>query len=90
MTANTLERDCRFCSVISKTNGEGPIGSAGTYEHWIIAEIFQPWDDTIRILVPSQFLNASRIANTLSLKKHDYLSRQPVNPGCLKLSRPPG
>lgn len=47
MTANTLERDCRFCSVISKTNGEDPIGSAGTYEHWLIAEIPQPWDDTI-------------------------------------------
>jgi hypothetical protein len=47
MTANTLELDCRFCSVISKTNGEDPIGSAGTYDHWIIAEIPQPWPITI-------------------------------------------
>jgi len=47
ITIDTLETDCRFCSQISKTNGEDPIGSAGTYDHWIIAEIPQPWTTTI-------------------------------------------
>ncbi|WP_416669329.1 hypothetical protein [Egbenema bharatensis] len=47
MTANTLELDCRFCSQVAKANGQDPIGSAGTYEHWIIAGIPQPLDDTI-------------------------------------------
>jgi len=47
MTANTLETDCRFCSQVAKANGQDPIGSAGTYDHWIIAEIPQPWPTTI-------------------------------------------
>jgi hypothetical protein len=35
--------DCCFCSVISKANGEDPIGTAGTFDHWLILEMKQPW-----------------------------------------------
>ncbi|NMG06772.1 sucrase ferredoxin [Brasilonema sp. UFV-L1] len=35
--------DCRFCSLVSKANGEDPIGTAGTCDHWLIMEIPQPW-----------------------------------------------
>jgi len=38
-----MQQDCQFCSVISKANGEDPIGTAGTYDHWIITELPQPW-----------------------------------------------
>ncbi|PSF35025.1 sucrase ferredoxin [Aphanothece hegewaldii CCALA 016] len=39
--------DCRFCSEVSKNNGEDPIGTAGTYEHWLILELKQPWSPMI-------------------------------------------
>ncbi|GAA6620726.1 sucrase ferredoxin [Scytonema sp. NUACC26] len=39
--------DCRFCSLVSKTNGEDPIGTAGTCDHWLIMEIPQPWSQNI-------------------------------------------
>ncbi|NJO42417.1 MAG: sucrase ferredoxin [Cyanobacteria bacterium CRU_2_1] len=35
--------DCRFCSLISKANGEDPIGSAPIADHWLIIELPQPW-----------------------------------------------
>jgi len=47
LKTNALELDCRFCSLISKANGQDPIGSAGTFHHWLIAEIPQPWPTTI-------------------------------------------
>jgi len=47
LKTNTLESGCRFCSLVSKANGQDPIGSAGTYHHWLIAEIPQPWPTTI-------------------------------------------
>ncbi|MFN6559112.1 MAG: sucrase ferredoxin [Nostoc sp. ChiSLP01] len=39
--------DCRFCSLVSKTNKEDPIGTAGTCDHWLIMEIPQPWPQDI-------------------------------------------
>lgn len=42
--ANFLE-DCRFCSVVSKNNGEDPIGTAGTYDCWLITELPLPWTE---------------------------------------------
>lgn len=45
MVTDELQADCRFCSIISKGNGEDPIGTAGTYEHWLILELRQPWSD---------------------------------------------
>jgi len=37
--------NCHFCSVISKSNGEDPIGSAETYEHWLAMEMELPWSE---------------------------------------------
>lgn len=42
-TASDASTDCKFCSVASKTNGEDPIGTAGTHDHWLIVELPQPW-----------------------------------------------
>ncbi|MBC1237125.1 MULTISPECIES: sucrase ferredoxin [Nostoc] len=39
--------DCRFCSLVSKANGEDPIGTAGTCDHWLIMELPQPWPQNI-------------------------------------------
>ncbi|MDZ8085078.1 MAG: sucrase ferredoxin [Nostoc sp. DedQUE12b] len=46
-THELLITDCRFCSLVSKTNGEDPIGTAGTCDHWLIMEIPQPWSQEI-------------------------------------------
>lgn len=46
-THQFLTSDCRFCSLVSKANGEDPIGTAGTYEHWLIMEVSQPWPQEI-------------------------------------------
>ncbi|NJR39337.1 MAG: sucrase ferredoxin [Leptolyngbyaceae cyanobacterium CSU_1_4] len=35
--------DCRFCSLVSKANGEDPIGSAPLAQHWLVVELPQPW-----------------------------------------------
>ena len=43
-TKNTLT-ECRFCSEVSKANGEDPIGTASTCDHWLIIEIAQPWSE---------------------------------------------
>lgn len=43
MTPETLSSDCQFCSVVSKTNGEDPIGTANPVSGWVIVEIPQPW-----------------------------------------------
>ncbi|MFN6534927.1 MAG: sucrase ferredoxin [Nostoc sp. EkiNYC01] len=46
-THETLPRECRFCSLVSKANGEDLIGTAGTCEHWLIMEVPQPWPQEI-------------------------------------------
>jgi hypothetical protein len=38
---------CRFCSVVSKANGEDPIGTADPYDQWLILEMPLPWNKTI-------------------------------------------
>jgi hypothetical protein len=40
---NRASENCQFCSVVSKANGEDPIGTAGHHEHWLIMEIPLPW-----------------------------------------------
>jgi len=40
-----ISDECRFCSVVSKANGEDPIGSAWHYDQWLIIEMPQPWED---------------------------------------------
>lgn len=37
--------NCRFCCVVSKANGEDPIGSAPTYEHCLALEMQLPWTE---------------------------------------------
>ena len=43
MTTQKLLGDCQFCSVVSKANGEDPIGTAITADIWLIMEIPLPW-----------------------------------------------
>ena len=59
--------DCRFCSLVSKANGEDPIGTAGTADHWLIFELPLPWkeklpeDPRVRdAIAPFQTLAAER------------------------------
>ncbi|NEQ31526.1 MAG: sucrase ferredoxin [Leptolyngbya sp. SIO4C5] len=35
--------DCRYCSQVSKANGEDPVGSAQTVDYWLLVEVKQPW-----------------------------------------------
>ncbi|WP_414620784.1 sucrase ferredoxin [Calothrix sp. CCY 0018] len=42
-----LAKDCRFCSAVSKANGEDLIGTADTCDYWLIMEIPQPWPQEI-------------------------------------------
>jgi len=42
-------KNCRFCSVVSQSSGEDPIGSAGTYESYLIVEAVPPWPINIWI-----------------------------------------
>lgn len=60
--------DCRFCSEVSKNNGEDPIGTAGTYEHWLILELKQPWSPTIWVDDP-------RVTSLVALMKKLILWR---------------
>ncbi len=46
-THELFTKDCRFCSLVSQANGEDPIGTAGTCDHWLIIEISQPWPQEI-------------------------------------------
>ncbi|MEL6138262.1 MAG: sucrase ferredoxin [Cyanobacteria bacterium J06626_23] len=34
---------CRYCSVVSKANGEDPIGTAVTADQWLFIEVPLPW-----------------------------------------------
>jgi hypothetical protein len=43
MTLTPSITDCRFCSLVSKANGEDPIGSAPIADHWLVVELPQPW-----------------------------------------------
>lgn len=47
MLTEQTQTDCRFCSVVSKANGEDPIGTAATADHWLITEIPQPWSEKL-------------------------------------------
>jgi hypothetical protein len=66
MTASNFVPDCQFCSVISKTNGEDPIGSAKATDTWIIVELPLPWTKESLILNSplSPVFQAIRAGNT--------------------------
>lgn len=68
MPEQTLTADCQFCSVVSQANGEDPIGSAGTYDYWIITELAPPWSDEIWQQHPT-------IRTILSMLKDAILNR---------------
>lgn len=53
MLTNETLTDCRFCSVVSKANGEDPIGTAGTCDHWLIVELAQPWNEKLWLEHPT-------------------------------------
>ncbi|MCG9893166.1 MAG: sucrase ferredoxin [Thermosynechococcaceae cyanobacterium MS004] len=48
-STNKTQNNCRFCSEISQTNGEAPIGSANNAEQYLIIEAVQPWSNNIWI-----------------------------------------
>ena len=58
--------DCRFCSQVSKTNGEDPIGTAGNADHWLIMELAQPWTEQL-------FKEDPRIAPLVDLFKQLFI-----------------
>lgn len=45
MTASPLTADCKFCSDVSKANGEDPIGTANPSDRWLVMEIPMPWTE---------------------------------------------
>ncbi|MEH1930558.1 sucrase ferredoxin [Nostoc sp.] len=45
MMTQKLLTNCQFCSVVSKANGEDPIGTASNADIWLVMEIPQPWTE---------------------------------------------
>ncbi|MEO0490884.1 MAG: sucrase ferredoxin, partial [Cyanobacteria bacterium J06659_2] len=45
MTASPLTAACKFCSEVSKANGEDPIGSANPTDSWLVMELPLPWTE---------------------------------------------
>ncbi|QLE57674.1 sucrase ferredoxin [Nostoc sp. TCL26-01] len=45
MTTQKSSTNHQFCSVISKANGEDPIGSASTTHAWLVMEAALPWTE---------------------------------------------
>ena len=43
MVTENNTNTCNFCSVVAQANGDDPIGSAPTVDHWILIERPQPW-----------------------------------------------
>lgn len=57
----TIPNDCRFCSVVSKANGEDPIGSAWHYDRWLMIEMPQPWAAALWLEHPVLYIIYERI-----------------------------
>jgi len=36
--------NCQFCNLVSQNSGEDPLGSAGSYDQWLMIELPQPWE----------------------------------------------
>ena len=43
MLTDNTQTNCHFCSVVSKANGEEPIGTAPIGDRWLIIEMKLPW-----------------------------------------------
>ncbi len=65
ITQDTLT-DCRWCSQVSKANGEDPIGTARTASHWLVIEWALPWTEAM-------FHDDPRIASFLKLFKQLFM-----------------
>ena len=60
-----MHPDCKFCSAISKANGEDPIGSAAKYDRLLIIEAVPPWPGAIWIepgSMPQGVIDAFQLA----------------------------
>lgn len=61
MSDSAALANCQFCSVISKANGEDLIGTAGTYDTFLLIEAKPPWSGAIWLeagTMPQQVLDA--------------------------------
>lgn len=61
MSDSAALSNCQFCSVISKANGEDPIGTAGTYDAFLLIEAKLPWSGAIWLeagAMPQQVVDA--------------------------------
>lgn len=61
MTQTDMMKECQFCSEVSKANGEDPIGTAGTYDAFLLIEAMPPWSGTIWLetgTMPQQVVDA--------------------------------
>ncbi|OKH37855.1 sucrase ferredoxin [[Phormidium ambiguum] IAM M-71] len=68
---------CHFCSVISKTNGVDPIGSAPTYDGCLMVEIAPPW--------PHKFWQAKPMLQPI-VDLLEHLGKQGVKIGFLAIA----
>ncbi|BAY81620.1 hypothetical protein NIES267_10970 [Calothrix parasitica NIES-267] len=59
--------DCRYCSVVSKANGEDPLGSAEHYDHWFVFEVPRPWGEELWHYPPLEHL--MKLSTKLILQK---------------------
>ncbi|BAB73886.1 sucrase ferredoxin [Anabaena sp. FACHB-709] len=73
MTTQKLLSDCQFCSVVSKNNGEDPIGTANTSDNWLVLEAALPWTE--------EHLHSDRILSQIHDLFHELENRHiPVIP----------
>ncbi|MGF1521431.1 MAG: sucrase ferredoxin [Leptolyngbyaceae cyanobacterium] len=70
---STIAADCRFCSVVSQNNGEDPIGTAGTYDRWLMVELPLPWTE-------KSLRDNSQVQQILGLVKELYIAGVRVRP----------
>ena len=54
------QTECQYCSVISQTNREDPIGTARTHDHWLILELKQPWSPAMWVEDEERMLSANQ------------------------------
>lgn len=47
MTASEARPEYRLCSLVSKANGDDPIGSASSFERYLIVEVKEPWEEDV-------------------------------------------
>jgi len=55
-------KNCQFCSVISKANGEDPIGSAAPFDSLLVMEIPQPWTEEQLLAAPNRVRQINQLA----------------------------